>query len=136
MENKNIYVNFSGVLADFHGYNPTREEIENGDFIKELRPFSENVTFIKNAVKNNNVFIISRVASENAKDKTIEWIKRYIPEIPAENIIIYVNVSRKTDMIKSIDDILIDDNERYTKQWNKKGGTSYLLTYKGEPIKM
>lgn len=134
---KNVYVNFNGVIADFHSIDWSRVEVENGTNIDFLNEFEEleyksNIDTIKNLTKKHNVYIISRVASDDVKEKMITWLSKKIPEIPIDNILIFVNVSRKC-YAKSTDDILIDDNNRYTKQWNKYGGTGILIN-RGEDI--
>ena len=134
---KNVYVNFNGVLADFHSLEWSRVEIEIGTNIDFLNAFEElvfenNIKTVKEWTKKYNVYVISRVASDDVKEKMITWLSKKIPEIPRDNILIFVNVSRKC-YAKSTDDILIDDNNRYTKQWNKYGGTGILIN-RGEDI--
>ena len=135
---KNLYVNFNGVIANFHSVEWSRMEIESGENIDFLNEFSEmefkdNIAAIRALSNTYNIYIISRVASEEAKEKMVKWITKKIPEVHESNILIFVNISRKCYATNK-DDILIDDNARYTKQWNKYGGTGILVA-KGENIR-
>ena len=134
---KNVYVNFNGVLANFHNIEWSRMEVEHGvniDFLTEFEEleFKNNIDTVRKATQKYNVYIISRVASDEVKNKMLTWIENKIPEISKDNVLIFVNVSRKCYATNE-NDILIDDNNRYVKQWNKYGGKGILID-KGENI--
>ena len=70
------YFDVDGVLADFHGvYNPmNRDESLTYDFIRNLRPFAENIALVKALIADGNrVYISTMVANE-----TLAWLKKLV----------------------------------------------------------
>ena len=131
----NYYFDMDGVLANFHEHAFGWKQAKNYEFIFNLRPFENNIAVAKEMMtKGNKVYISSLAASEEAKQAKIDWLKKYLPEIPASHIIILVGSGRKVDHMKTKKGILIDDKLANIKQWEKAGLSAIYLEEKGSTI--
>ena len=133
------YFDVDGVLADFHGaYNPkNRAESLTYKFIRNLKPFVENIKLVKKLIaKGEEIYISTLVANENTKKARIDWLKEMLPELPEEKIIAIVGNGKKSDNMKTKDGILIDDKLANCKQWEKAGHKAIWLEKKGMKIEL
>jgi 5'(3')-deoxyribonucleotidase len=134
---KTYYFDVDGVLADFHSkYDPmNRAESLTYNFIRNLKPFAENVALVKRLVaEGNRVYISTMVANEATKKARIDWLAEMLPEIPAYRIITIVGHAKKCDKMRTKDGILIDDKLANCKQWIKAGHEAVWLEAKGGAI--
>ena len=131
----NLYFDMDGVLANFHKEKYSFANASSREWIANLEPFMNNVNIVKSLIKGgNNVYILSKAATEQAKEGKFEWLKKYLPEIVIENIIIIVGNGKKVDYIQTNDGILIDDDIKNVRPWRKGGFKAVLLETKGETI--
>lgn len=131
------YFDMDGVLANFHkAYAVNKMVALNGKAMAELEPFVENVNLVKSLIKaGERVYILTKAANEGAKNGKIEWLAKYIPEVKADKFICIVGHGKKVDYIKE-DGILVDDDIKNTKPWEKAGYKAILLAEKGEKISL
>lgn len=132
------YFDVDGVLADFHSvYNKdNRAESLTYDFIRNLKPFAENVQIVKNLIAHGvQVYISTMVANEITKQARIDWLAEMLPEIPVENIIAIIGHGNKADYIREAG-ILVDDKKANCRQWEKAGYKAIWLEVKGGKIEL
>lgn len=129
------YWDMDGVLADFHKAYATDKAVAlKKDAMANLEPFTANVaTLNKLIAEGHTCYILTKAANEDGKAGKIEWLAKYVPEMTAERFICIVGNGRKVDYIRE-EGILIDDDERNTKQWVKGGHVAITLTVKGEAV--
>ena len=132
------YFDVDGVLADFHSvYNKdNRAESLTYDFIRNLKPFAENIQIVKNLIAHGvQVYISTMVANERTKQARIDWLAEMLPEIPVENIITIIGHGNKADYIREAG-ILVDDKKANCRQWEKAGYKAIWLEIKGGKIEL
>ena len=129
------YWDMDGVLADFHkNYNGNRALAFSRDYLANLDPFTANVNTLNALIASGETcYILTKAANEDARDGKIDWLAKYVPAMDAEHFICIVGYGRKIDYIRE-DGILIDDDEKNTKQWIKGGQVAITLTMKGEAV--
>lgn len=133
----NYYFDVDGVLADFHSaYDPAnRAASMTYGFIRNLKPFVENIKVVKSLIEAGEmVFISTVVANEITKAARIAWLAEYLPEIPAERIITIVGYGNKADHMMTEDGILVDDKKANCRQWEKAGHKAMWLEVKGSRV--
>lgn len=120
MARKVYYFDMDGVLANFHKEPYNFHKASSREWIANLEPFMNNVQVVKKLIaQGKSVYINSLAASENAKQGKIEWLKKYLPEIKANHIIIIVGSGKKAEYMKTKTGILVDDKLANCKQWAK-----------------
>jgi phosphoglycolate phosphatase-like HAD superfamily hydrolase len=128
------YFDMDGTLADFHGAYTSHADACRYDFIRNLAPFTANVETMRKAIADgHNCYILSKAANEEAKQAKIDWLAEFIPELTADKIIVIVGYGKKYEHMVE-EGILIDDNVKETRQWEKAGHTAILLADKGAAI--
>lgn len=113
-----IYCDMDGVVADFNNEPNAVERfrVEKGFFFK-LKPIEVNVKAVKELARYNEVYILTASPNPRADKDKIKWLKKYMPFIAKENIIICRNGERKVDFMKSDNGILLDDYSVNLKEW-------------------
>lgn len=133
MKTINYYFDVDGVLANFHEHKDGWKYAGSYKFIRNLKPFMESVNLVNNMINNNeNVYIITLVRNDVAKQARFEWICEFLPNIKKENIIILVGNAKKYEHIATDDGILIDDKLQNIKQWRKAGHKAIYVEIKGQ----
>ena len=135
----NYYFDVDGVLADFHSeYDPANRTASlTYKFVRNLKPFTENVQAVKALVaKGEQVFISTIVANENTSKARIEWLAEYLPEIPAERVITIMGHGNKAEHMMTEDGILVDDKKANCRQWEKAGHKALWIEVKGGHIEL
>ena len=124
-----IFVDMDGTLARFHDENLYLERMFEKGFFRDLKPFENAVSAIKELVKDNisEIFILSATVNSCSLEEKQEWLDRYLPEIDKEHrIFTSLNVPKSEAIAHRLTDkdILIDDYNKNLLEWQKAGGTS------------
>jgi 5'(3')-deoxyribonucleotidase len=135
MTNKTYYFDMDGVLANFHKEPYKYTNAINKEWIANLDPFMENVNLVRELlIAGVEVYILSKAASEGAKLGKLEWLAKFIPEMPVENVIVIVGNGKKADFIKTETGVLVDDDIKNTRPWMKAGYEAITLEYRGQTV--
>lgn len=129
------YWDMDGVLANFHkAYANDKTTALSRNAMANLEPFSANIAIIKSLIAAHEmVYILTKAANEEGKQGKLDWLAKYIPELPVENFICIVGKGKKVDFIREAG-TLIDDDEKNTKQWIAAGYEAITLMAKGEAV--
>ena len=131
------YIDMDGVLSNFHKEPYSYKNAIDREWIANLEPFMHNVKVVKQLIKQGyNVYISTKAASEQAKQGKLDWLSKYIPELPQDKIICIVGNGNKAEHMRTAEGILIDDDIKNCRQWAKAGHTYIHLQTKGELIKI
>ena len=130
------YFDMDGVLSNFHKEPYKYVNAINRTWIANLDPFMDNIETVKRLiVMGEQIYILTKAASENARLGKIDWLAKYLPEISLENFICIVGNGRKVDFIRE-DGVLVDDDKKNTTPWEKAGHGAILLASKGERVRL
>lgn len=124
-----IFVDMDGTIARFHDENLYLERMFEKGFFRDLKPFENAVSAIKELVKDNTseIFILSATVNSCSLEEKQECLDRYLPEIDKEHrIFTSLNVPKSEAIGHRLTDkdILIDDYNKNLLEWQKAGGTS------------
>lgn len=135
MARTTYYFDMDGVIANFHKEPYKYANAISREWIANLEPFMENVEILRNLLANKkSVYILTKAASEEAKQGKLDWLAKYVPEIEAKRVIVIVGNGKKVDFMRTKTGILIDDDKKNTTPWIKAGHKAITLEYKGQTI--
>ena len=124
---KKIFLDLDGTLAKFNVRNALqRFETEKGFFAK-LGAY-KGIEKINEMAKNGNVYIISASPNKQADNDKMEWIEKYLNNVPIENRLICRCGDNKAEFLKAkgikIDKncYLLDDYTKNLVEWEEVGG--------------
>ena len=124
MKELNIYVDMDGVLANFNAEPNAVERFKSElGFFAKLKPIQSNVSFVNKLIKNNfNVYILSASPNDNADKDKIKWLKKFLPHLQPQNIIIIRNGQNKADyVVTKENNNLFDDNGKNCRDFESRG---------------
>lgn len=130
-----FYFDMDGVLANVPQLKANDwAKVNSVSWNMSLQPFAYNVAVVRWLIEQGHkVYILSRSSGKNQNVGKMEWIKRYLPTLPKENIILVNGTTRKTPYIRE-KGVLVDDTESQCRAWSKVGLPAYWLPTKGENI--
>jgi 5'(3')-deoxyribonucleotidase len=134
---KNIYVDMDGVVADFNGMPSAIDRFDNeAGFFANLTPLHNNLLAIEIIIGYGaNVHILSASPNEQADKDKMEWLEKYLPDVPKENIIICRTGDTKADYVKDMSGaLLIDDYTHNLIEWKENGGLALKFVGKEDNI--
>ena len=123
-----IFLDMDGTIARFNVRNALQRFATELDFFKNLLPY-KNIGKIDKLALKRNVYIIT--ASPNIRcdiDKML-WLRKYLPNLPLENIVICRIGDNKAEIIKqklgvdiNAETYLLDDYTKNLVEWETAGG--------------
>lgn len=123
-----IFLDMDGTIARFNVRNALQRFATELDFFKNLLPY-KNIGKIDKLALKRNVYIIT--ASPNVRcdiDKML-WLRKYLPNLPLENIVICRIGDNKAEIIKqklgvdiNAETYLLDDYTKNLVDWESAGG--------------
>ena len=124
---KKIFLDLDGTLAKFNVKNALqRFETEKG-FFANLGAY-KGIEKINEMAKNGNVYIISASPNIQADIDKMTWIKKYLPNIPKNHIVICrcgeckALVLRRLGLVIDKNCYLLDDYTKNLTEWESVGG--------------
>lgn len=146
-DKKRLFVDMDGTLAEWRclelfvdnfedSQNVQRlinEKLSAPDYFYNLLPHENVVEAVKEIVKFHpeiDVYILSAVISEDARDQKNRWMEKYLPEIGSENRIFTKSGTSKRDYIEGnmdLGDFLFDDHSPNLTDWCPPGSGIKLL---------
>ena len=125
---KKVFLDLDGTLARFNVRNAlARFDNEVGFFAKLLA--YKGIEEIDQMAKNGNVYVISASPNAQADTDKMTWIKKYLPNLKVENVVLCRVGENKAKVIEKQLNIKVDKNcvllDDYTKnltEWETVGG--------------
>ena len=125
---KKIFLDLDGTLAKFNVRNALKRFDNEKGFFAKLGAY-KNIEYINEMAKKGNVYIISASPNMYADIDKKAWIKKYLPNIPKQNIVLCRLGINKAKYIENklnirIDKtcILLDDYTKNLVEWENAGG--------------
>lgn len=125
---KKIFLDLDGTLARFNVRNALERFATEKGFFAKLKAY-KNIEEINEMAKNGNVYIISASPNTQADNDKMEWIQKYLFNIPMSNIVICRVGENKAKIIEkqlniTIDEttVLLDDYTKNLTEWESAGG--------------
>lgn len=123
-----IFLDLDGTLAKFNVPNALNRFEKEIGFFARLKPY-KGIETIDTMAKRGNVYIISASPHLSADVDKRKWVKKYLPNLPIENIVLCRIGENKAKIIKKQLNIAIDETcyllDDYTKnlnEWELAGG--------------
>ena len=129
-----IFIDLDGKRARFHEEDWQNEMCDKG-FYNKLKPYEDFVKNINRLSLVKDVYILSAALNPDAEVDKTEWVKRFLPLVKIENILIQVlekdcvgysksQFIKEAFQLKSLSEewVLIDDYNVNLVDWANAGG--------------
>lgn len=140
MEKKKLFVDLDGTLAEFRRISSDEELLADGYYFN-LRPATEVIRMIQDLALNNkddvDVYILSAYLTESrtAYYDKLRWVKKNIPEIDLNHIVLLPCGLNKAEYIKeTLPNVehfgsfyLLDDYNKNLNEWKEAGGIAIKM---------
>lgn len=130
---KTYFFDMDGTLARFYKDKNCLTNMSKENYFAKLLPYGHLVNFVKLLIqRGEKVYILSAcVPTKYCAQEKIGWIKKFIPDMPIENILLLECGQSKSETVKNIfytdivpNMILIDDYSANIYDWEQNGGTA------------
>lgn len=128
MKMKKIFIDLDGTVARFNVPRALERFATEKGFFKNLKAYA-GIDYVNALAKSGVVYVISASPNLQADNDKIEWLSKYLPNIPLKNITICRVGENKAEIIKNKYQIEIDNTcyllDDYTKnltEWESAGG--------------
>ena len=122
-----IFLDLDGTLARFNVRNALQRFATEKGFFANLKAY-KNIEDINEMAKNGNVYIISASPNEQADQDKLQWVDKYLYNIPKQNIVLCRIGENKAQVIKTkigidiANTCLLDDYTKNLVEWENAGG--------------
>ena len=123
-----IFLDMDGTLAKFNVPNALERFATEKGFFARLGAY-KGIEKINEMVKNGNVYIISASPNMYADIDKISWLRKYLPDLPMENICfcrLGINKAHEIEKVLNIKIdktcFLLDDYTKNLREWESVGG--------------
>ena len=117
---KKIFLDVDGTLARFNVPNALQRFATELNFFKNLLPY-KNIGEVDKMALKGNVYIISASPNIKADIDKMEWVQKWLPCLPLQNIIICRIGANKAKHIENKLNIKIDEH-CILLEWERAGG--------------
>lgn len=125
---KKIFLDLDGTLAKFNVRNALERFDKEVGFFANLGAY-KGIDIVDKLARLGNIYIISASPNEQADKDKMQWIEKYLPNVPQENITLCRLGENKARIIENKYNFKIDKNcyllDDYTKnltEWEQVGG--------------
>lgn len=117
-----VYVDMDDTIADFKAEPHAVERFAiEPNFFYNLKPLPKNLQAIAQLLRNGQkVYIITASPNGRADYDKMRWLRKYLPEMPYEDIIIVPLGKDKSQYMRTENGILFDDYQKNLVQWTSK----------------
>lgn len=126
--NKKLFVDLDGTVAKFNVRNALKRFDKEKGFFKRLNAYV-GIETLNELARSGCVYVISASPNAQTDSDKLEWLAKYLPNIPNENITLCRLGENKAQIIQNKYSIVIDNNclllDDYTKnltEWESFGG--------------
>ena len=123
-----IFLDLDGTLARFNVRNALQRFENEIGFFENLLPY-KNIGEVDRLANKRNVYIISASPNIRCDLEKMFWVRKYLPSLPIENIIICRVGDNKAEKIKqelgidiNAETYLLDDYTKNLVEWETAGG--------------
>ena len=124
---KKIFLDLDGTLAKFNVRNALKRFDNEVGFFANLGAY-KGIDIVDKLARLGNIYIISASPNEQADKDKMQWIEKYLPNVPQENITLCRLGENKAKIIENKYNFKIDKNcyllDDYTKNltdWEQVG---------------
>lgn len=125
---KRIFIDLDGTVARFNVRNVLKRFDNEVGFFARLRAY-KGIDKVNELAKGGNVYIISASPNDQADRDKMEWIQKYLNNVPMDNITLCRIGENKARVIESKynltidkDCLLLDDYTKNLIEWESNGG--------------
>lgn len=125
---KRIFIDLDGTVARFNVRNALKRFDNEVGFFARLKAY-KGIDKVNELAKGGNVYIISASPNGQADRDKMEWIQKYLSNVPMNNITLCRIGENKARVIESKynltidkDCLLLDDYTKNLTEWESNGG--------------